>query len=98
MSILVRESLISSRSGSYWDGMMSDDLATEFGLMVRAKRRAMKMKQDELALVSGVGVRFIHDLEAGKPSCQLGKALAVGRMLGISIVDSQSLEAPGTPL
>jgi len=28
----------------------------------------------------------------------LGKALAVGRVLGISIVDSQSLEAPGTSL
>ncbi len=82
----------------FLDFKMIDDLAAEFGLMVRVKRRAMKMKQDELALVSGVGVRFIHDLEAGKPSCQLGKALAVGRVLGISIVDSQSLEAPGTSL
>ncbi len=77
---------------------MSDDLAAEFGLMVRGKRRAMKMKQDELALVSGVGVRFIHDLEAGKPSCQLGKALAVGRVLGISIVVSKGPEAQGTTL
>jgi DNA-binding XRE family transcriptional regulator len=78
--------------------MMSDDLAAAFGLMVRTNRRAMKMKQDELALVSGVGVRFIHDLEAGKPSCQLGKALAVGRVLGISIVDSKGAEAQGTTL
>jgi DNA-binding XRE family transcriptional regulator len=77
---------------------MSDDLAAAFGLMVRANRRAMKMKQDELALVSGVGVRFIHDLEAGKPSCQLGKALAVGRVLGISIFDSKGAEAQGTTL
>jgi DNA-binding XRE family transcriptional regulator len=80
--------------------VMSDDLAAAFGVMVRSKRRVMKMKQDELALVSGVGVRFIHDLEAGKPSCQLGKALAVGRVLGIAIVDSQGLEVPppGAPL
>jgi DNA-binding XRE family transcriptional regulator len=77
---------------------MSNDLAAEFGLMVRTKRRAMKMKQDELALVSGVGVRFIHDLEAGKPSCQLGKALAVGRVLGISIVDSKGAEVQGKTL
>ncbi len=38
-----------------------------------------------LAMTAGVGVRFIVDLEKGKPTCQLGKALQVLRALGIAI-------------
>jgi hypothetical protein len=35
------------------------------------------MRQDDLALATNVGRRFIVELEAGKPNCQLGKALVV---------------------
>lgn len=31
------------------------------------------------------GLRFIIDLEKGKPTCHFGKALAVMRTLGINI-------------
>ena len=41
------------------------------------------MKQVDLALVSGTGVRFISDLENGKETCELGKALKVVENLGI---------------
>jgi y4mF family transcriptional regulator len=44
---------------------------------VRRERKAQKLKQAEFAAVSGVGVRFIVDLEAGKPTLQLGKVLQV---------------------
>lgn len=36
-------------------------------------------------MTSGTGLRFIVDLEKGKPTCQLGKALAVLRTLGIKV-------------
>ncbi len=87
--------VISTRSGRWLGYEMIDDLAAAFGQMVRSRRRDMKMNQEELALVSGVGVRFIHDLEAGKATCQLGKALAVGRVLGLGVAD---MNEPGAAL
>lgn len=50
--------------------------------IVRTARKAQSLRQDELAGVAGVGVRFIVDLEAGKPTAQLGKALQVLEALG----------------
>ena len=43
------------------------------------------MTQGELALVSGSGVRFISDLENGKATCELGKALDVLVNLGVEL-------------
>lgn len=64
---------------------MNGDLAKAFGGMIRERRRKACLTQSELALLSGTGIRFIIDLEAGKASCQLGKALKVGQTLGISV-------------
>lgn len=55
------------------------------GLLVRRERKAQNLKQAELAVVSGVGVRFIVDLEAGKPTLQLGKVLQVITTLGCEV-------------
>lgn len=55
------------------------------GLIVRRERKAQKLRQAELAAVSGVGVRFIVDLEAGKPTLQLDKVLRVVATLGCQI-------------
>ena len=57
----------------------------ELGLIVRRERKAQKLKQAELAAVSGVGIRFIVDLEAGKPTVQLDKVLRVVNTLGCEI-------------
>lgn len=59
--------------------------STSFGLIVRRERKAQKLKQAELAAVSGVGIRFIVDLEAGKPTLQLEKVLRVIMTLGCDI-------------
>jgi y4mF family transcriptional regulator len=59
--------------------------STSLGLIVRRERKAQKLKQAELAAVSGVGIRFIVDLEAGKPTLQLGKVLHVVTTLGCDI-------------
>ena len=57
----------------------------EIGALVRSTRKAQNLRQDELAGVSGVGLRFIVDLEAGKPTAQIGKVLQVLQTLGCSI-------------
>ena len=43
------------------------------------------MTQSELALVSGVGLRFIHDLERGKPTIRLAPTMRVLAALGIQL-------------
>lgn len=58
----------------------------DLGKLVRRHRRAQGMTQTDLAGACGVGLRFIVDLESGKPTCQLGKALHVARMLGITLL------------
>jgi y4mF family transcriptional regulator len=59
----------------------------EYGALIRQKRKALGLTQDELAARCGVGVRFIVDLESGKPSCQLGKALTAAAEVGLWLED-----------
>lgn len=59
--------------------------AKDFGSLVRQARTAQKLTQGEVAAACGTGVRFIVDLEKGKPSCELDKALMVAAMLGIRL-------------
>jgi y4mF family transcriptional regulator len=69
--------------------------AAEFGALIRQKRKALGLTQEELATRCGVGPRFIVDLEAGKPSCQLGKALTAAVEVGLRLDDAPSARAPG---
>jgi transcriptional regulator with XRE-family HTH domain len=65
----------------------ASESALAFGSLIRSRRKAMKMRQDQLALATGVGRRFLIDLEAGKPSCQLGRSLLVAEALGFRLTD-----------
>ena len=65
----------------------ASDAASGFGLLIRSRRKALKMRQDQLALATGVGRRFLIDLEAGKPSCQLGRSLLVADALGLRLAN-----------
>lgn len=56
--------------------------AADIGTLVRNTRNEQNLWQNELAGLSGVDVRFIVDLEAGKPTAQIGKVLQVLQMLG----------------
>lgn len=59
--------------------------AADFGNLIRDARKKAKLTQADLAAASGIGERFVRELEKGKESCQLGKALLVAHMLGIKI-------------
>jgi y4mF family transcriptional regulator len=56
--------------------------AEEIGFVVRQARLAQGLRQDQLAAAAGVGVRFLVELERGKPSVRLAKVLAVLDALG----------------
>lgn len=55
------------------------------GRIVRETRRALGLTQPKLALSAGVGVRFLVDIERGKPTAQIGKIMQVLAALGIEM-------------
>jgi len=61
--------------------------ASAFGSLIRMRRKELKIRQAQLALATGVGRRFLIELEAGKPSCQLGRSLLVAEALGLKPAD-----------
>jgi transcriptional regulator with XRE-family HTH domain len=74
-------------------------LIIAFGSSIRRRRKALNLRQDDLALATGVGRRFLIDLEAGKPTCQLGRSLLVADALGLRVAEflgSRSLSLPTT--
>jgi y4mF family transcriptional regulator len=65
----------------------------QIGELVRSARKQMDATQKDLAMTSGTGLRFIIELEQGKPTCQVGKVLTVLNTLGVTI----SLTPPAMP-
>jgi y4mF family transcriptional regulator len=57
----------------------------DIGKLIRNTRRSLGVTQRALALTSGTGRRFVVDLEKGKDTCEIGKALTVLQTLGIKI-------------
>ena len=55
------------------------------GNVVRHNRKALSLTQPQLALAAGVGVRFIVDLEAGKPTVRLENVMRVLQALGATL-------------
>lgn len=54
----------------------------DLGATLRVARKALRLTQADLALAAGVGLRFVVDLEAGKPTVQLERVLRVIDALG----------------
>ncbi len=65
--------------------MTSIQSPQQLGAALRAARKQLGLTQPQLALAAGVGVRFIVDLEAGKPTLRLENVLRVIDALGGAI-------------
>lgn len=59
---------------------------TSLGKAIREARVAMQLRQAEAALLCGVGIRFLSDLERGKETVRLGPVLKVIHGLGLALV------------
>lgn len=57
----------------------------DIGVVVRRARKAMGLRQAELAAAAGVGLRFLVELERGKATVQLDRLLAVLQALGLDL-------------
>ncbi|MFT5724453.1 MAG: y4mF family transcriptional regulator [Bacteroidia bacterium] len=57
--------------------------SSKFGIIVRNRRKALDLTQADLSLATGIGIRYISDLERGKPTCELERALKIVAALGL---------------
>jgi y4mF family transcriptional regulator len=71
----------------------------EIGSAIRRVRKAQGLKQVDLAGLANVGARFVIELESGKPTIQLGKAIKVLETLGckLTVVTPPDLRREGKP-
>ncbi|MEN9774182.1 MAG: hypothetical protein RL322_1252 [Pseudomonadota bacterium] len=70
------------------------------GTALRATRKRLRLTQADLALAAGVGVRFIVELEGGKPTVRLEQVLravdALGGHLTLTGLDAEPAQADGS--
>ena len=62
--------------------MRTDKIAT----FVRESRKAAGLPQEEFAIRSGLGLRFMHELEQGKETVRLDKVNQALAMFGMEAV------------
>lgn len=55
----------------------------DIAAVIKEARHRLNLRQADLAAAAGVGLRFLIELEAGKPTAQLGKTLDVLNALGL---------------
>ena len=58
---------------------------TSIGRQIRKQRRRHGLRQAELAALSGVGTRFVSELENGKTNLEVGRVLRVLNTAGLVI-------------
>ncbi len=75
----VREQRVGSTAG------LPINTVKELGAGLRKVRKALGLTQADLALAAGVGLRFVVELEAGKPTVRLELVLRVIEALGGSL-------------
>lgn len=66
-------------------GLVLKDIS-QLGSAVRSKRKQDGLTQQDLAAIANVGVRFISDLENGKPTVQLDSVITVLQALGLQLL------------
>lgn len=52
---------------------------------MRAARKAQGLRLEDVAIAAGVGIRFVSELERGKPSVRLSETLRVLAAVGVRI-------------
>lgn len=60
--------------------------ASDFGTAIRLRRKELHYTQAYLAAYTGFSVSFISDLERGKETAELGKAIYLMNLLGMDLL------------
>ena len=59
--------------------------AADFGAALRKRRKEQGYTQGAIAEFTGFSVSFISDLERGKETAELGKAICLANLLGLDV-------------
>lgn len=70
-----------SRTGQFVFAPDADAL----GAAIRRARKSHGLTQSQLAGLAGTGLRFVSELERGKPNVALDKVMAVMAVLGLRL-------------
>lgn len=60
--------------------------ASELGNIMRAFRKSQKITLEDVSGISNLGMRFLSELERGKETAELGKALQALNGLGLEVI------------
>jgi transcriptional regulator with XRE-family HTH domain len=74
------------------------NLASQFGRLVKSRRKKLGMTQDDVALASGVSRRFVIELESGRSTCELGRSLMVASVVGLKILEQSNASNAEHPM
>lgn len=59
--------------------------AEEFGKAIRNRRKELGYTQSYVSEFTGFSISFLSELENGKKTAEIGKAIAVANILGLDI-------------
>ncbi len=59
--------------------------AKTFGELIKSRRKKLGYTQKYICEASGISASFISDLENGKATIELGKAIYLANLLGIDV-------------
>jgi len=68
---------------------MNKQKKNPIGIYIKAERKKAALTQPEFALRSGLGLRFIRELEQGKPTVRLDKVNQALAMFGSMAVPGE---------
>lgn len=57
----------------------------DIGALVRKRRKQAGLTLKDAAGMAGVGIRFLSELERGKPTLQIGKVIGVLHLFGLEL-------------
>ena len=60
--------------------------SSDFGKALKERRKELNYSQSYLSEFTGLSVSFISNLENGKETAELGKALYYAQILGVDVI------------
>jgi transcriptional regulator with XRE-family HTH domain len=60
--------------------------AKDLGAIIRRFRKSHQLTLEKVSGITNIGMRFLSELERGKETAELGKALAIINKLGLEVI------------
>lgn len=64
---------------------------TELSKVIKQKRKALQLTQQDLSLKSGLGLRLVREIEQGKTSMRMDKVNQLLELFGMELVPAPKI-------